>query len=105
MADSLDKLNPKVLSEHLHTKFRVNIEGADPIELEIVEITEPQTVPKLELFVLNLRGPCSPRLIQRVHRLEHEKLGAFEIFLTPIAGDQQSTTYEAVFNRFRKQQP
>ena len=104
MADSLDKLNAKVLSEHLHTKFKVHLEDADPIELEIVEVAEPPAIPKLELFVLNLRGPCSPRLIQRVHRLEHETLGIFEIFLTPIAGDEQSTTYEAVFNRFRKQQ-
>jgi len=103
MADSLDKLNAKILSEHLHTKFKVHLEGGDT-ELEIVEINEPPAVPKLELFVLILRGPSSARLIQRVHRLEHETLGAFEIFLTPIAEDEQSTTYEAVFNRFRKQQ-
>jgi len=103
MADPLEKLNAKVLSENLHTKFKVHLEGTDAVELEIAEITEPPTLPKLELFVLILRGPSSPRLMQSVHRLEHEKLGAFQIFLTPITGDEQSTTYEAVFNRFRKQ--
>ena len=103
MADPLEKLNAKILSENLHTKFKVHLEGTDAVELEIIEVTEPSTVPKLELFVVNLRGPYSPRLIQQVHRLEHEKLGIFEIFLTPVAEDKQSTTYEAVFNRFRKQ--
>ena len=103
MADPLEKLNARILSENLNTKFKVHLEGADAVELEIIEITEPSTVPKLELFVVNLRGPHSPRLVQSVHRLEHEKLGTFEIFLTPVAEDKQSTTYEAVFNRFRKQ--
>ena len=40
---------------------------------------------------------------QQTHRLEHEKLGEFEIFLTPVSADQQNgTIYEAVFHRFRK---
>ena len=75
----------------------------EPITLELVDVVENDLSPKMELFSLQFRGPFRPRLDQQTHRLEHEKLGEFEIFLTPISADQQSgTIYEAVFHRFRK---
>src|SRR5437763_15163029 len=101
MADSLEKLNAKILSENLHTKFKVHLQGADAVELEIIEVTEPSTVPKLELLVVNLRGHYSPRLIQQVHRLGHEMLGILDIFLTTGAEDNQRPTYEPVIKRVR----
>ncbi|PYP83441.1 MAG: hypothetical protein DMG65_24365 [Candidatus Angelobacter sp. Gp1-AA117] len=104
MTEPLNKLNAKLLSEHLHSKFKVQLDGKDTLDLEIAEVTEPQAPPSLEQFFLVLKGPRSPRLAQRTHRMEHEKLGTFDLFVTAIAGDDQSTTYEAVFSRFRKQQ-
>jgi uncharacterized protein DUF6916 len=103
MTDPLQKLTAKVLSEHLHTNFRVHRDKHGPVDLEIVEVTEPSSPPQLESFVLVLRGPKTPFLEQRTHHLEHEKLGAFDIFITAIAADAQSTTYEVIFNRFRQQ--
>ena len=44
-------------------------------------------------FSLVFRGGPSPPLPQRIYRVEHELLGAIEIFLVPIAAD----SYEAVF--------
>lgn len=104
MTEPLNKLNAKLLSEQLHTKFKVHVDGKETLELEIAEVTEPQAPPSLEQFFLVLKGPRSPRLIQRTHRLEHEKLGTFDLFITAIAGDDQSITYEAVFSRFRNKQ-
>lgn len=104
MTEPLSKLNAKLLSEHLHTRFKVHLDGKHTLELEIAEVIEPQSPPSLEQFFLVLKGPCSPRLVQRIHRMEHEKLGTFDLFITTIAGDDQSTTYEAVFNRFRNKQ-
>jgi hypothetical protein len=103
MTDPLRKLNAKILSEHLHTNFRVHLDNHGPVDLEIVEVTEPSAPPQLESFVLVLRGPKAPLLEQRTHHLEHQQLGAFDIFLTAIAADAQSTTYEIIFNRFRQQ--
>jgi len=104
MSSPLDNFNSQTFSEQLHTKFKVLPTGAEPLELELVEVTERNAAPKMEQFSLLFRGPHSPRLPQQIHGLEHEKLGTFELFLTAIAGDQESITYEAVFHRFRKNQ-
>ena len=102
MSKSLEDLNSKVFREQLHTQFKVQT-GAQPLHLELIEVVDSNESPKMECFNLYLRGPIKPRLEQKIHRLEHERLGEFEIFLTPISGDTQGTVYESVFHRFRKQ--
>ena len=101
METPLDKLNARLCSEQLHTKFKVRTENTPPVELELCEVSEPATLPRLELFTLVFRGPAALRLPQRIHLLEHPKLGTLPIFLTAIDGDSESISYEAVFNRVR----
>lgn len=101
----LDKLNGKLFTEQLHTQFKVHNVGAEPILLELVEVAEQDPSPRLEFFSIHFRGPVSPLLKQQIHRLEHAKLGTFEIFLTAISADPQGTVYEAIFHRFRQPQP
>jgi hypothetical protein len=103
MSTPLDNLNAKIFREQLHSQFKVQHSPTETITLELVDVVENDLSPKMELFSLHFRGPFRPRLDQQTHRLEHEKLGEFEIFLTPISSDQQNgTIYEAVFHRFRK---
>jgi hypothetical protein len=105
MLTSLDTLNAKVFTEQLHTQFAVHGGGAEPVVLELVEVSERDSGPRMELFSLLFRGPARPRLEQRIHRVEHAKLGTFEIFMTAIEGDAQGIVYESIFHRFRKPQP
>jgi hypothetical protein len=103
MSTPLDILNAKVFREQLHSQFKVHQDNSGTITLELVDVIENDLSPKMELFSLSFRGPFRPRLDQQTHRLEHEKLGQIEIFLTPISADQENgTMYEAVFHRFRK---
>jgi len=102
MMKSLDDLNGKVFREQLHTQFKVHAAG-QPQSLELIEVTERDDSARMEFFSLHFRGPFSPRLAQQIHRVEHERVGMFEIFLTPISADGQGTVYEAIFHRFRKQ--
>jgi hypothetical protein len=104
MSSILDNFNSQTFTEQLHTKFLVPMAAPEPLELELTEVTERNAAPKMEQFSLLFRGPQGPRLPQQIHAIEHEKLGRFELFLTAIAGDQESITYEAVFHRFRKNQ-
>ena len=76
-------------------------DGEPPLTLELAEVNEPATSPEVELFCLVFRGPVAPRLPQRIHHLEHGVLGAFDLFITAIAGDSQGISYEAVFHRLR----
>jgi hypothetical protein len=50
-----------------------------------------------EPFSLQFRGPGDPFLRQRIYRLEHDALGALDIFLVPIGADGDGFRYEAVF--------
>jgi hypothetical protein len=103
MPTPLQNLNAKLFREQLNSPFKAQHEPAGSIALELIDVIENDLSPKMELFSLHFRGPFRPRLDQQMHRLEHEKLGDFEIFLTPISADQQDgTIYEAVFHRFRK---
>ncbi len=104
MMKPLEELNAQVFREQLHTKFNVRTDGSEPMLLELIEVDEKAGT-AMELFFVRFAGPFMPRLQQQTHRLEHEKMGEFEIFMTPISADQQQgTVYEAVFHRFRKKQ-
>ena len=103
MPADLNKLNAKIFSEHLHSRFTASTNGMAPMALELFEVTEHDSSPQMELFTLHFLGAAAPRLPQHIHRLEHEKLGALEIFLTPISADPQAgAVYEVIFYRFRQ---
>ncbi|MGH9569774.1 MAG: DUF6916 family protein [Candidatus Angelobacter sp.] len=105
MSIPLENLNAKLFREHLHTKFTVQDGTAGTVLLELSDAVEGDTSPKMELFSVYFRGPFTPRLSQQIHRLQHEKLGVVEIFLTAIEADQEKgTLYESVFHRFRQAQ-
>ena len=103
MMKPLEELSAQVFREQLKTRFNVHPDGGGAaIALELIEVEEKGN-DKIELFLLRFAGPLTPRLAQQVQRLEHGKIGEFEIFITPIsAGQEQGTVYEAVFHRFRK---
>lgn len=105
LLEALNKLNAKDFAGQLHTRFKVQVDNSSLVELELAEVNERPTSPKIELFSLIFRGPVTPRLAQRIHPLEHDALGKLEIFLTPIGLGESGTLYEAVFHRFTKPQP
>jgi hypothetical protein len=95
-------LNSKSFAEQSHTRFTVRDGEEAPVILELIEVSQPSTPPHIEFFSLRFLGPVTPRLQQRIHRFEHEKLGAFDLFLTAIGADEAGTTYEVIFHRVRK---
>ena len=101
MSDSLSQLTSKVFAQHQHSRFKTASDGV-AMELVLTTVVERHSAPNIESFSLVFSGPRTPQLPQRIHRMEHEQLGALEIFLTPIGADADKVTYEAVFNRLRK---
>lgn len=97
-----DLLTHETFSRHANTKFRVQLEAANPVELELVEISELRLSPGQEQFALVFRGPNEMFLGQGGRSFEHDQMGQFELFIVPIRQDQQGYYYEAVFNRLRK---
>jgi hypothetical protein len=75
-------------------RFRIAPGDSAPFEVDLVEVTEIARVPGGRApFSLEFQGGPNPSLPQRIYRVQHEALGAIEIFLVPIASDR----YEAVF--------
>jgi hypothetical protein len=105
MLTSLDKLNYKLFHEQLHTQFKVILPNNSPFAFELIKVVEADPSPKIEMFMLHFRGPSAPHLPQQTLRLEHDKLGTFEIFLTAISAEPEGIVYESVFHRFRKTAP
>jgi hypothetical protein len=102
-SENLEKLNSRIFTENLHTKCKVQAGPADTIQLELIEVGERPTSPRMECFSVLFQGPASPVLPQRIWKLEHPRLGTFSLFLTPLGVNESGATYEAVFHRHRKQ--
>jgi hypothetical protein len=63
------------------------VAGDGHVDLELVDVTEsaaPGAKRRVQFSVV-FSGPAEPILPQAIYGLEHPKLGAFELFLVPIA--------------------
>jgi hypothetical protein len=91
-------------SKHLNTKFRVA--SPEPLELELTQVkgylSQPNEQGGMERFSAFFHGPRDRFLPQGSYPLEHDRMGAFELFLVPIGNDEKGFQYEAVFNYFRE---
>jgi len=98
-------LTEESFSQNLNTKFRVRADAPRAFELELVEVkgwrTRPEEQQGMERFSLSFRGPDDIFMPQNTYTLEHERMGEFQIFLVPIARDDDGFTYQAVFNFFK----
>ena len=96
-------LTEKEFSKHVNTKFRVK--GEQPMELELTEVKaymgQSNEESEMERFSAFFRGSVDSYLPQGTYALEHEGMGAIDLFLVPIAKDEKGLRYEAVFNYFK----
>jgi hypothetical protein len=86
---------------HANSKFRVQTDS-DPIELELTTVSELSLTAHQERFSLTFRGPKDKFLEQATRLVQHDVLGEFELFLVPLAINEEGYLYEASFNRFRE---
>jgi hypothetical protein len=78
--------------------FAVHVEGADGLELELVEARPLGMAPtEREPFALLFRGPADPLLPQAIYRLASDRVGEQDIFIVPVGRDERGTEYEAIF--------
>ncbi|GAB4410278.1 MAG: hypothetical protein Fur0044_03980 [Anaerolineae bacterium] len=95
----LDKLTSADFAAYLHQPFRIRLEGMEPLETELIEVTElGEAAPgRRRAFSLIFRGPRQIVLPQQIYPLEHKVMGALDLFLVPIGPDQAGMRYEAIF--------
>jgi pimeloyl-ACP methyl ester carboxylesterase len=93
----LETFTAETFSGHLGDSFRVYPDDSSTLELELVSATELGDGSGRP-FSIVFRGPKDALLPQRTYRMEHEKIGAFDIFIVPIGPDDEGLLYEAIFN-------
>jgi hypothetical protein len=100
----LDKLTSADFRPYLGQPVAIHYGGEAPLAAELAQVTDLGPVPERPgaparaPFAIILRGPYRPVLPQRIYRVEHQALGALEIFFVPVGPDQQGMCYEAIFN-------
>lgn len=86
----LDALTVADFEPLIHQRFRL----ATRFDIELAEVSEiPREPGGRAPFSLVFEGGPTPPLPQGIYSVQHDDLGALEIFLVPIAADR----YEAVF--------
>lgn len=99
-------MTEEAFRENLNTKFRVRAEAPRPVELELVEVKSYNAAGGeqrgMERFSLFFQGPTDIFVPQGTYSLEHERMGALDLFLVPVARDEVGFRYESVFNFFKE---
>ena len=98
-------LTEKEFSQHVNTKYRVDVDKAASIELELLEVKPHVRAPieqqgGMERFQIYFLGPANILLPQGTYHLTHERMGDFDLFLVPVAQVENGFRYEAIFNYF-----
>src|ERR1700730_17055180 len=100
-----EKLTEETFAKYLNTKFRVNLDLPQPVELELIEVKGYQNKAEeqggMERFSAFFSGPSEIQLTQRTYPMKHEEMGEFDLFLVPIRHGEGDLRYEAVFNYFK----
>jgi len=98
----LDKLAITDFTPYLNQTFRIRVDGVEPMDLELVSVTEagPASRPDARNpFSLHFLGPVSSQyLVQHIYRMEHTGMGDLELFLVPLGLEDGRMQYEAIFN-------
>jgi hypothetical protein len=95
---SLEALTAATFARLRGDRFRIAPGDSPDFEVELVHVTEGAAEgPSRTQFALVFRGGPDPPLRQRIYRLEHDELGALDLFLVPLGPDELGQRYEAVF--------
>jgi hypothetical protein len=102
--DPLNYFTKATFEANLNTVFRINAGASKAVELTLVEVSDigpvpDQAVPGRESFVLRFSGPLDRSLSQSTYHVDHDALGAFDLFIVPGRKDKRRSYYHAVINR------
>ena len=100
----LETFTVATFAPHQGEPFTVRADERIALTLTLSEVTPrgPAPAPSADgprraPFSLLFHGPPSPLLPQRIYRVEHPAIGAFDLFLVPLGPDRAGMRYEAVF--------
>jgi hypothetical protein len=64
----------------------------------LIHVSELRETPRQRMYSLVFRGPLEQPMQQGLYPISHEKMDVGDLFLVPIAREDDGFRYEAVFN-------
>ena len=101
----LESLNHAQFAENLDSIFHVHLGNENVVDLKLIEVSALKDSARNERFSLLFLGPADFPLDQRMHAMDHDKIGSFTLFITTVGREEDGFLYEAIFNRLRKREP
>lgn len=96
----IEKATCETFAECGAKEYRVKLGDGASLTLELAEaspIALPERAGQRKQFSLLFKGPAEPILAQGIYGLENDELGRLDLFLVPVAADEEGVDYEAVF--------
>ena len=98
----LKQLQSSDFLPRLNSRFSIRRPGIEPIDLELVEVKQAGEAPNPERrspFSLIFLGPVSHQYLQQhIYRLEHDEMGALDLFIVPLGPQGGRMQYQAIFS-------
>jgi len=87
---------------YLNQVFSIRLSDGGTYPLELVELQELGGSPESgfrQPFSLMFRNPDKKAYLpQQIYRLEHEQMGALDLFIVPLGPDASGMRYEVIFS-------
>jgi hypothetical protein len=110
-ADQFDRFTEESFSRYLNTQFRVYTSPLTAVSFELIKVKRWERSPdeksahntKLDCFSVVFRGPRNVALESGTYKVEHDQMGTFELFISPVDERKKQRRYQAVFNHLQQQ--
>lgn len=89
----------EMFAGHENSRFLMHYGDSQTAELELVRVKDVGSSELQKQFSLQFLGPLDAPVVQGIYKVDHEALGALDLFLVPIGRDEKGVQYEAIFNR------
>jgi hypothetical protein len=97
-AKSLDHLHHQDFAGLVNTRFSAK-SGRKAVALTLISARQIGSDSKGRSFSLKFTGKPDQTLTQRIYELQHDEIGAFDVFMVPNQTDVRGQHYEVLFNR------
>jgi hypothetical protein len=95
----MDNLPHATFTENLNSDFSILLDETTTVQLVLVEVSDLRERDRYQAFSILFRGPRESMVPQGLYKIEHGRMGSFDIFLVPVGVGEEGYQYEAVFNR------
>ena len=101
MEIGVDSLTVEAFQPRVGNRFRICPSQDDAVDAELIEARQlgggGRPTNRRAPFALVFRTTLTAVMPQRIYRVEHDAMGAYEIFLVPVGKDATGVLYEAIF--------